>query len=148
LTVHQSEVAYKEALWILRVSWARCLKRARAAAFKNPVLDDARKRWILFVLRWPDLMQTCLNGGTAHVDKEWAIGLDERRLAQDIRRLVSRCRGRTPHPGKSLWFELDTLLYRPFARPEDRHFRGAWLAITGLEKRRRVCIPLARPESR
>jgi hypothetical protein len=28
LNVHQSTMAFKQALWILRVSWARCLKRA------------------------------------------------------------------------------------------------------------------------
>lgn len=143
LNVHQSTMAFKEAIWILRVSWSRCLKRARAVAFKNPALDDQRRRWILFVLRWPSLMQQCLDGGVVHVNKDWAVGLDERRLAHDLRRLITRCRGRTPRPGKKLWFQLDTHLYRPFVRAEDRHFRGAWLAITAFERRRRLNVPLA-----
>jgi putative transposase len=143
LTVHQTEMAFKEALWILRVSWGRCLQVARKRVYQNPEMGGPKRRWLFFVMRWPTLPEACLLGETVHVSREWASGLDEGRLSQDLRRLISRSRGRCPRPGKTTWFEVDTNLYRTFTRPEDRHFRGAWLAITGLERGKRICIPLA-----
>lgn len=143
LTVHQSEMAFKEALWTLRVSWGRSLQRARRAIYQNPTIPESRKRWMYFVLRWPVLLQLCLIGRTAHVAREWASDLDERRLSTDLRRLVERHRDRRPRTGQKLWFEVDTNLYRTFRRSSDREFRGAWLAITGLAKGQRICVPLA-----
>lgn len=143
LTVHQTEMALKEALWILRVSWGRCLQVARKRIYQNPEMGDRKRRWQFFVMRWPALLEACLLGQTVHVSRDWAMGLDERRLSGDLRRLIFRSRGRRPRPGKNLWFEADTNLYRTFTRPEDRRFRGAWLAITGLEKGKRICVPLA-----
>jgi putative transposase len=143
LTTHQTEAAFKDALWILRVSWARAIGEARFKIYRNPLLNEQAKRWMFFVLRWPNHLQSCLDGNTAHVDRPWAVGLDERRLSQRLRSLVIASRGRRPKPGRRLWFTADTLLYRTFTRPEDRYFRGAWLALTGLEPRRRICVPLA-----
>jgi hypothetical protein len=136
-------MAFKDALWMLRVSWARTLDASRWRIYRNPVLNDRSKRWMFFVLRWPDLLQACVFGGEVHVDRIWADGLDERRLAQRLRRIITASRGRCPRPGKKLWFTADTLLYRTFHRHEDRHFKGAWLALTGLEPRSRICLPLA-----
>jgi IS605 OrfB family transposase len=48
-----------------------------------------------------------------------------------------------PRGGEGVWFELDCNLYRAFTRNGDRHFRGAWLAITGLAPRQRINVPLA-----
>jgi putative transposase len=143
LTVHQTEMAFKEALWILRISWGRCLQVARKRVYQNPEMGDRKRRWLFFVMRWPALLEACLLGETVHVSRHWAIDLDERQLSGDLRRLISRSRGPRPRPGKKAWFEADTNLYRSFVRPEDRHFRGAWLAITGLEKGKRICVPLA-----
>ena len=143
LTVHQSEMAFKEALWTLRVSWGRSLQRVRRAIYQNPTIPETRKRWMYFVLRWPALLQMCLTDRTAHVDRDWARDLDERRLSSDLRRLVRRHRERRPRTGRKLWFEVDTNLYRTFRRDDDRTFRGAWLAITGLAKGQRICVPLA-----
>ena len=143
LTVHQTEIAFKEALWLLRISWGRCLQVARKRVYQNPAMDDRKRRWLFFVMRWPILLEACLLGETVHVSRPWARGLDERRLSQDLRRLIARSRGRQPRPEKTSWFEADTNLYRTFARPEDRHFRGAWVSITGLEKGKRICVPLA-----
>src|SRR5688572_27472320 len=50
LTVHQSEVAFKDALWMLRVSWARTLDASRWRIYRNPMLNDRSKRWMFFVL--------------------------------------------------------------------------------------------------
>jgi IS605 OrfB family transposase len=143
LTTHQSEVAFKDALWMLRVSWARTLDASRWRIYRNPVLNDRSKRWMFFVLRWPDLLQACVFGGEVHIERAWADGLDERRLAERLRRIILSSRGRCPRTGKRLWFTADTILYRAFERSEDRHFRGAWIALTGLEPRSRICVPLA-----
>jgi IS605 OrfB family transposase len=143
LTTHQTEVAYKDAIWILRVSWGQAVAAARFKIYRNPLLNERAKHWMFFVLRWPQHLQACLDGGTAHIEQVWAEGLDERRLSQRVRRLVVASRGRKPRAGPRLWFTADTLLYRAFARSEDRHFRGAWLALTGLKPRSRVCVPLA-----
>jgi hypothetical protein len=108
LTTHQSEVAFKDALWMLRVSWARTLDASRWRIYRNPVLNDRSKRWMFFVLRWPDLLQACVFGGEVHIERAWADGLDERRLAQRLRRIILSSRGRCPRTGKRLWFTADT----------------------------------------
>jgi putative transposase len=143
LTTHQSEIAFKDAIAMLRVSWGRAIADARFRIYRNPAMTDAARRWMFFVLRWPDLMQTCLDGGSAHVERVWAEGLDERRLSQRLSRILLVSRGRMPKPSGKLWFTADTLLYRTFERPEDKHFKGAWVALTGLEPRSRICVPLA-----
>ena len=65
-----------------------------------------------------------------------------------------------PRTTQRAWFHLDCNLYRPFVRKNDRFYRGAWIAVTGLTPGRRIKIPLAgrgieefgsrtgRPESR
>ena len=143
LTSHQSEMAFRDAVWMLRVSWAQTLDASRWRIYRNPLLNDRSKRWMFFVLRWPDLLQACVFGGPVHVERSWAAGLDERRLAQRLRRIILSSRGRCPRPGKKLWFTADTLLYRTFQRPEDRFFKGAWVALTGLKPRSRICVPIA-----
>jgi IS605 OrfB family transposase len=143
LTTHQTEAAYKDAIWALRVSWGRAVAQARFKIYRNPLLNDQAKHWMFFVLRWPEHLQACLDGKAAHIEQPWGQGLDERRLSQRVRRLVISSRGRKPRSGPRLWFTADTLLYRAFTRPEDRHFRGVWLALTGLTPRSRVCVPLA-----
>ena len=143
LTTHQSEAAFKDAIWILRVAWSRTIAAARLRIYRNPLMNQQAKRWMFFVLRWPDHMQACLVGKTVHIDRAWVEDLDERRLSQRLRRLLLSSRGRRPRAGTKLWFTADTLLYRTFTRPEDRHFKGAWLALTGLEPRARICVPLA-----
>src|SRR6266849_2428923 len=40
LTTHQSEMAFKDALWMLRVSWAQALDRARWRIYRNPGLNE------------------------------------------------------------------------------------------------------------
>src|SRR5712691_4628470 len=50
LTTHQSEMAFKDAIWMLRVSWARTLDASRWRIYRNPVLNDRSKRWMFFVL--------------------------------------------------------------------------------------------------
>ena len=65
------------------------------------------------------------------------------RLWRRLRRIVLRARGRMPRLSDKMWFDLDCNLYRAFRREDDHHFRGAWLAITGLSPRQRICVPLA-----
>jgi hypothetical protein len=48
-----------------------------------------------------------------------------------------------PRMSDRLWFDLDCNLYRAFRREGDRHFRGAWIAVTGLEPRERIYMPLS-----
>src|SRR5256885_6397187 len=62
LTSHQSEVALKDAIAMLRVSWGRAITDSRFRIYRNPRLSDSAKRWMFFVLRWPEHMQTCLDG--------------------------------------------------------------------------------------
>ena len=93
---------------------------------------------MLTVLRSPSRLQSCLRG-----ESEQTADTTARRLDRRLRRVVMRSRGRKPRPGTKLWFDLDCNLYRPYERDRDRHFRGAWLAITGLEPRQRIHVPLA-----
>ena len=59
-----------------------------------------------------------------------------------MRRHVLRSRPTNPRPSPRLWFDVDTNLYRAFSRPEDRYFRGAWVALTGLNRGKRIALPL------
>ncbi len=90
--------------------------------------------------------------------QQLAEGLSPRLRRYLWRELMAR-RPKRPKRFRKLWLEIDCNLYRPFIR-EDRHFQGAWIAVTGLASGKRLKIPLAgagiaefasrtkRPESR
>jgi IS605 OrfB family transposase len=92
----------------------------------------------LRVLRTPHLLQSCV---LAIDDPD--LGVMSTRIRRRVRRVVLRSRGSAPRTARRLWFDLDCNLYRAFLRKNDRHFRGAWIAITGLDPRQRIYVPLA-----
>lgn len=144
LTAHYNSLALEAALRVLKSHWAVAIGSAREAISASPYLNQSERRWLRYVLRWPELLQACLDGNAPHVPHAWARSLDERRLAARLKRLVVANRPRLPRPStRRVWFEIDTNTYRVFDRPEDLFFRGAWLGITGVEPGRRICIPLA-----
>lgn len=159
LSAHQNKVALETALGIVRGSWQAARGRARALVLKNTRLQRPDRDYRLRILDDPALLQRCLD--RAPVDAPSGLSTAARRRSEGrLSRLVLRCRGAIPRKSRTLWFDIDTNLYRVFVRPDDRHFRGAWLAITSLEKGQRVAIPLrgsevsafasrtGRPESR
>lgn len=143
LGAHQNRLAMESALALLRGHWRLTLKNVSRHVSGRPTLADEERRWFRLVLRSPALLQDCLNGQIAHVDQPSTSPLDELRLSKRLRRWVLLRRGSKPRARSMNWFMLDTNSYRPFQRPDDRHFRGAWLAVAGIRPGARVCVPLA-----
>lgn len=133
LSPHQNKVCLESAIGTLRSQWHAAIGRAvRDVSSIDSWRQD--RAWALTTLRSVRLIGALLADAPS--------GAVERRCAR-LRRLVLRHRGRAPRPSGRLWFELDSNLYRVFLRPEDKHFRGAWIAITGITRGHRVNVPLA-----
>ena len=144
LSAHYNALALEAALRVLRSHWAVTLNKVREAIGQMQGLRDPDRRWMRYVIRWPELLQLCLDGEVPPVAQAWADDVDEARLAALLRTLVLASRPRRPRPSRRrLWFEIDTNTYRTFERGDDRLFRGAWLALTGSQRGQRLCIPLA-----
>lgn len=138
LSAHQNKVCMETALGIVRGHWQSTIRRAVIAVHRDAALGPGEKEMVLRTIRDPNRLQACLLG---RVDR----GSDRatRRLSARARRIVLKSRGRRPTLSRKLWFDLDCNLYRAFMRPQDRRFRGAWIAVTGLRPRDRVHVPLA-----
>lgn len=143
LSARYSELAAKRAAAVLRSGWSAAFASARMAITHDQRLSAAEKRWHRTILARPVYVAKCLEGGPIDIDEDWAEALDQRSLAVKLRRMLYRFRPNRPHASRRSWLELDGSLYRCFHREDDRHFRGAWLAITGLRPKHRIAIPLA-----
>jgi IS605 OrfB family transposase len=155
LSPHQNKVCLETALAILRGSWVDAIRKATTVVTRDPRLSLADRTVAYAVLASPLRLARCLDDDLGN-DAE-AINPSLRRR---IRRIVLAARPGKPRLNNKLWFDLDCNLYRPFARPDDRHFRGAWISVTGLTRGQRIKVPLAgsnlgeftsrtdRPESR
>ena len=131
LSAHQNKVCLESSLAILRSSWSTAFATARRVVLLDRRWDGDRD-WALATLRSVGAIQECLTTPLRRSTRR------QRRL----RRLVLRARGRKPRDGGKFWFEIDCNLYRPFYRSAG-HFRGAWLAVTGTRRGRRIAVPLA-----
>ena len=147
---HQNKIVLESALSLIKSGWGRTLLHVRRLVYANPTLTSPERRWLAYVMRWPNLLQDALDGRPIHVREDWAADLEEGRLAYRLRRLVRRYRQAAPRLRADDMFEVDTNLYRTVSRihpsgryAADRHFRGAWLAISGLTPRERILVPLA-----
>lgn len=138
LSPHQNKLAMLSALAVIEGTW-----RSRFKSTAERPASDAERHWRRFVLRWPRLIEACLDGNVVRIDRPWSRGLDEVRLTARLRRALRRATLGAPAVTVGNWIELDTNLYRAFERAEDRHYRGAWLAVTGLTRGRRLNLPLA-----
>lgn len=160
LSSHQHKVALESAVGILNAGWRTTLSRAASTISRRRDLSEAERHWCLSAMRRPEVLQACLDRREAIIQTDWAAEVDAKRCARLVRRVVLRCRTSPPRRSRTLWFDVDTNLYRAFSRPDDRHFRGAWIALTGLTSGKRICLPLrgagldefgsrtGRPESR
>lgn len=140
LNVQLSKLALEEALALLKGHWAITL-RATRRALAGLRLGTADRAWCSAVLSSPDAIDAMLAG--RFDDLPAPSGIDRVRLARRLARLMRASRRRPPRAFRTEWVQLDTNLYRPFQRSDDRTFRGAWVAISGPELRRRIAIPLA-----
>lgn len=132
LSIHQNKVCLETTLGIIRGAWQAAIHRARNQVRRSAAWSEDRE-WALRALTDTAAIEGCLIRPRREATR------CERRL----RRLLLVCRGRRPRQTERLWFDLDCNLYRPYIRVTDRHFRGAWLAVTGLRPGRRINIPLA-----
>ena len=142
LSPHQNKVSLESALAMLRAKWGATLERASKKLGERADLSDAERHWCYSALLRPDVLQACLERRQVRIAATWAAGVDTQRCAGIVRRLVLRARPRDPSTTARLWFDVDTNLYRAFSRPEDRYFRGAWVALTGLSRGKRIALPL------
>ena len=138
LSAHQNKVCMESSLGILRGGWQAAIRKTLVHVLHEATLTDAERDVALRILRDPRSLQTCLLG----VKRGTADAL-ERRVSARLRRFVLRSRGRLPRASSHVWFDLDCNLYRAFLRENDRQFRGAWIAVTGLQPRHRIYIPLS-----
>jgi putative transposase len=138
LSAHQNKVCLETTVGLLRSGWQLAIRRAAGVVLCDDSLNGSEKEMALRILRTNRLLQDCLDGST----DEW-VDAAARRLRRRLRRIVLRSRGRMPKASRKVWFDLDCNLYRAFGRDPDSHFRGAWLAITGIEPRQRIHVPLA-----
>lgn len=138
LSAHQNKVCLETTLGILRGSWRSTIHRAVVQVHRDEALSREERELALRTLRTPHLLQACVLGQFDAMSDPAHL-----RLWRRLRRLVLRTRGRRPRLGSRVWFELDCNLYRAFRREEDGRFRGAWLVITGLAPRQRICVPLS-----
>ncbi len=143
LTSHYHQTAFLSAAAVVAGQWRSALVRTRLRVARLANLSDPERHWMYFVLKSPPLVQSCLDGRSIVLKQSWSSGLEEQRLARKLRRILLRTRGRSPRPARRTWFEVDTTLYRTFIRTDDRFFRGAWIALSGLDAGKRICLPLA-----
>lgn len=136
LSPHYNKVCMESALGILRAHWASAIATARREILSDERLAPEDKSDALRLLKSRNALAACLVG--IH-DKTPAHSS----LAKRVRRLVLDARGQMPRASRRAWFDLDCNLYRPFVRTNDRYFKGAWIAVTGLTSGRRIKIPLA-----
>ncbi len=136
LSPHQNKVCMESALGILRAHWGSAISIARHALLSDERLTPEEKGFALRLLRSPNALGACLvrrrHKTRARDDLSMRVG-----------RLVLKCRGAIPRASNRAWFDLDCNLYRPFVRTNDKYFKGAWIAVTGLTPGRRIKIPLA-----
>lgn len=142
LTVHYHQTAFLSAAAEVKRSWLVTLGRVRWRAGRRSDLSEPQKHWIRLVTRRVELAQRCIAGEAVTVTEAWAHGLDQARECRRLRRLILRAHSPSRPARRRNWFIVDCTLYRPFTRAQDRHYRGAWLAVTGLEKFRRIRVPL------
>jgi len=136
LSAHYNKVCLETALGMLRASWAGAIAEAKRRAFSNSRLSQAQKQLLTDIVRSPEALRACL------LDESVAQATDKSAVRW-LRRTLLRARGQFPATRGRAWFDLDCNLYRPFIRTDDTHFRGAWLAVTGLAPGQRIKIPLA-----
>ena len=131
LTTHYHQTAFLSAIQLLRAEWGIALAAASRVVSRDPSLDAHDLQWMRTALRDPETVEAALLA--KHRPS---------RLHRKLARAVTRSRHPRQKARSRAWFDLDGALYRPFERHEDRHYRGAWLAITGLELGKRVRVPL------
>jgi len=142
LAVHYHQTAFLSAAAEVKTNWLATLGRIRWKIGRRRDLSDDQKHWLRFVMRRVQLVQRCVDGESVSVTDAWAQDLDQARECRRLRRLVQRAYSPSRHARRRDWFVLDGRLYRPFLRPTDRHYGGAWISLTGTQKRRRICVPL------
>ncbi len=136
LSPHQNKVCMESALGMLRAHWGNAISAARRELLSDESLSAQEKGVALGLLKAPNALSACFLGIRAET------GPSER-LSKRVRRAVLEARGPMPRARRRAWFDLDCNLYRPFVRADDRYFKGAWIAVTGLTPGRRVKVPLA-----
>ena len=142
LSARYSELAAKRAATILRSGWRAAIVKTRASVAGDRGFTSEESRWLRAVLARPSLVADILRGSKVDAaDLPQADGQD--RLEAWLRRALLRHRPNRSRRSQRLWLELDGSLYRVFRRQDDKNFRGAWIAISGLCPGRRICLPLA-----
>lgn len=136
LSTHQNKVCMESALGVLRAHWGGAISTARRALLSEDNWTPKERGDVLRLLKSPAALGACLVGR----HHETNVGAE---LSKRVRHLVLAARGQVPRPSHRAWFELDCNLYRPFLRSNDRFFKGAWIAVTGLTPGHRIKIPLA-----
>lgn len=137
-----SELAAKRASAILRSGWRAAIVSTRRALNRERSFTTTERAWIRAVLARPSLVAALVGGSPIDLTGLPAATRHQR-PERWLRRTLLRHRANQPRRSQRRWLELDGSLYRVFRRPEDKTFRGAWIAISGLRRRQRIYVPLA-----
>ncbi len=135
LSPHQNKVCMESALGMLRARWGSAIATARQKVLSDERLNPEETAAALRLLKSPSKLGFCLGGMSRQTKAGDA-------LARRVRQHVLDARGQMPKASNRAWFDLDCNLYRPFLRTNDKYFKGAWIAVTGLTAGRRIKIPL------
>ena len=142
LSARYSELAAKRAAMIIRSGWRAAIVSTRRELTRQPGFTITDRAWIRRVLARPSLVAAVL--GRSPLDlTELPDVRQQDRLERWVRRALLRHRPNQPRRSRRRWLDLDGGLYRVFRRPNDKKFRGAWIAISGLRPLQRICLPLA-----
>lgn len=141
MPVHYHQSAFLSAAAQVKTNWLALLGLIRWRCARRSDLTSEQKEWIRRVTKRPLLAQRCLRGEEVPVDGTWTAGVDQRREATRLRRLLQRACS-PPRPLRNRkWFVADGRQYRPLEGPR-HHYRGAWLSLTSLTVGSRLFLPL------
>jgi len=143
LTVHYHQVAFLSAVEVVRSAWARTFAQVTRLVARNSGLTASERRWLLLVLRRPDLVEACLSHETVRLKAGWTNDLDQVALTYRVARMVRRYHRPSVRVRRRDWFEVDGALYRVLENRAPREFVGPWIAVTGLRRGERLYLPLA-----
>ena len=155
LNYHYHKTAFESAMAILKGGWAATFVRVRTLIGKHKRFSEIERHELFYLLKAPALLGEVMARQVPEkiIAKPEFRQNDHAMLCTYLRRMILRYRTPLPHLSKTNGFELDNTLYSLFVKPRPSkrrskkakmsRFTGPWIAISGIENRKSIKIPLA-----